>query len=88
MQPLTSRHLVAADGSTDAQQTVKMFLLVAVFILLIACINYINLSTARAVIRSKEVSVRKIIGAAKMQLFIQFIIESALVFCLLLCWHS
>ncbi len=80
LQPLTSRHLVAADGSTDAQQTVKMFLLVAVFILLIACINYINLSTARAVIRSKEVSVRKIIGAAKMQLFIQFIIESALVF--------
>ncbi len=80
MQPLESRHLVAADGSTGAAQTVKIFLIIAFLILLIACINYINLSTARSIIRSKEVSMRKIIGAERYQLFIQFIIESTLLF--------
>ena len=82
MQSLQSRHLVAADGSTSAAQTVNIFLAVAILILLIACINYINLSTARSVMRSKEVSMRKIIGAARYQLFIQFIVESALLFLL------
>ncbi len=80
MQSLQSRHLVAANGSTSAAQTVNIFLVVAILILLIACINYINLSTARSVMRSKEVSMRKIIGAARYQLFIQFIVESALLF--------
>ncbi len=80
LQPLKSIHLVAADGSNGAMQTVKIFIMVAVLILSIACINYVNLSTARSMLRSKEVSVRKIIGAARFQLFIQFIIESALLF--------
>ena len=80
LQPLKSLHLIAADGNSSALQTVRIFLVVAILILFIACINYVNLSTARSMIRSKEVSVRKIIGAAKYQLFIQFIIESALLF--------
>ena len=80
LQSLKTKHLIAADGNDSAMRTVKIFLLVAVLILFIACINYVNLSTARSMVRSKEVSVRKIIGAARLQLFIQFIMESALLF--------
>jgi putative ABC transport system permease protein len=80
LQPLTQTHLYAPDGSSSAMQTVKVFAIVAILILLIAAINYINLSTARAMLRSKEVSVRKIIGAARMQLFSQFIVETVLFF--------
>jgi len=52
--------------------------IVGVLILVIACFTYINLSTARSIERAKEVSVRKVIGAGKKQLFWQFIGESAL----------
>jgi len=80
LQPFTQIHLYNPDGSASGMQTVRIFLIVAIFILLIACINYVNLSTARAMLRSKEVSIRKIIGAEKKQLFAQFIIETALFF--------
>jgi len=80
MQPFTQIHLYNPDGSASGMQTVRIFLIVAIFILLIACINYVNLSTARAMLRSKEVSIRKIIGAEKKQLFAQFIIETILFF--------
>jgi putative ABC transport system permease protein len=80
MQPLTTVHLVGPDNNRSALQTVRIFILVAALILLIACINYVNLSTARSMIRSREVSIRKIIGAERYQLFVQFIIESALIF--------
>jgi putative ABC transport system permease protein len=59
---------------------VKIFALVAVLILVIASINYVNLSTARAVLRAKEVSLRKIIGAARVQLIGQFMAEALLFF--------
>jgi len=78
LQPLKDIHLINADGTPAGLQRVKIFFLIAVLILLIACINYINLSTARAMVRAKEVSIRKIAGAAKGQLFIQFITESVL----------
>src|SRR3954469_11385521 len=80
MQPLASVHLYTASGEDNGAQVVKIFFVVAVVILLIACINYINLVTARATKRAKEVSVRKVIGAGKRQLFGQFITESLLVF--------
>lgn len=80
LQPLSSVHLYKADGSPGGIQSVQIFSIVAALILLIACINYINLSTARALLRSKEVSVRKIIGARKRQLFTQFTIETMLAF--------
>ncbi|UZR97659.1 ABC transporter permease [Chondrinema litorale] len=57
---------------------VKMFEIVAVFILLIACINFMNLSTARSVKRAKEIGVRKVIGAVRISLIGQFIIEALL----------
>jgi putative ABC transport system permease protein len=80
LQSLQSLHLITPDGNAGALQTVRIFLVVAILILVIACINYVNLSTARSVLRSKEVSVRKIIGAARQQLFVQFVVESMLLF--------
>lgn len=79
-EPLSKMHLYAADGTPTAMSTVKVFLIVAILILLIACINYVNLSTARSMLRSKEVSIRKIIGAGKRSLFIQFVLETILFF--------
>ncbi|HTN36978.1 MAG TPA: ABC transporter permease, partial [Arachidicoccus sp.] len=80
LQPLSKMHLYRADGSDGGISTVRMFILIALVILLIACINYVNLSTARSMLRAKEVSVRKIIGASRLQLFLQFIIETTLLF--------
>jgi putative ABC transport system permease protein len=78
--PLKKMHLFNADGSDAGAQTVNIFMVVALLILSIACINYINLSTARAMLRSKEVSLRKIVGAAKVHLFLQFVVETTLLF--------
>jgi putative ABC transport system permease protein len=78
--PLTKMHLYNADMSDNGITTVRIFIIIALLILVIACINYVNLSTARSMLRAKEISMRKIIGAAKMQLFMQFIIETALLF--------
>jgi putative ABC transport system permease protein len=78
--PINKMHLYNADGTDHGIQTVRMFAMIALVILLIACINYVNLSTARALLRAKEISMRKIIGAAKIQLFIQFLVETALLF--------
>ncbi|SDJ85897.1 FtsX-like permease family protein [Catalinimonas alkaloidigena] len=80
LQPLADWHLYAPDGSAAGATEVRIFFLVALVILLIACINYVNLTTARATHRSKEVSMRKIIGADRGQLFAQFLGESLLVF--------
>ncbi|UII26249.1 FtsX-like permease family protein [Fulvivirga maritima] len=55
---------------------IYLFSIVAVLILVIACINYINLSTARAVERGTEVGVRKVMGASRTQLFMQYISEA------------
>jgi len=82
LQPLAKMHLYNADGSDAGIQTVNIFTIIALLILTIACINYVNLSTARAMLRSKEVSMRKIVGAAKIHLFLQFIVETALLFLL------
>ncbi|TDO28208.1 ABC transporter permease [Sediminibacterium goheungense] len=61
------------------QQIVTVFLVIAVLILLTASINYVNLSTARASIRAKEISIRKINGASNKNLFLQLMLESGLV---------
>jgi putative ABC transport system permease protein len=59
-------------------EMVKMFSLIAVFILLIACINFTNLSTARSEKRAREVGIRKVSGALRSSLIVQFISESIL----------
>ncbi|HEX9509802.1 MAG TPA: ABC transporter permease [Puia sp.] len=61
---------------------VRLFSLVALFILLIACINFMNLTTARSVKRSKEIGIRKVIGAVRGLLIRQFIGEAILMACL------
>ena len=80
LQPLRSLHLVAPDGNASALSIVHIFTAVAILILVIAGINYVNLSTARSILRSREVSLRKIIGAGRPQLFFQFVTESTLLF--------
>lgn len=83
IQPLTDIHLrsnvkdeIEANGSAA---NVSIFSLVGLFILLIACINYMNLATARAATRAREVGMRKVIGAHYLQLVRQFLGESILV---------
>jgi putative ABC transport system permease protein len=80
LQPLHDIHLITAGGNGNALSIVRIFTAVAILILVIAGINYVNLSTARSMLRSREVSVRKIIGAGRPQLFFQFVTESALLF--------
>ncbi len=82
LQPLTSIHLYShSNYELDAPGNamyVYIFGAIAIFMLLIACINFINLSTASASKRAKEVGVRKVIGSGKSQLVFQFLTESAL----------
>jgi putative ABC transport system permease protein len=82
-QPLGAVHydIQAGDYSnkTISHQLINVLWLIAAFILLIACVNFINLSTAQAVNRAKEVGVRKVLGSNKSQLQIQFIIETFLI---------
>jgi ABC-type antimicrobial peptide transport system permease subunit len=68
------------DGREDGGliDFVKLFAVIALFILLIACINFMNLSTARSEKRAKEVGIRKVVGAQKKSLISQFIGESIL----------
>ena len=80
LQSLTKIHLYASDGKEQGMMIVRVFFIVAVIVLLIACINYVNLITARAMKRSKEISLRKIVGAGKSGLFMQFLSESLLTF--------
>lgn len=97
LQPLADVHLASTDIEHDYNNYRKfngtyidVFILVGIFILVIAALNFMNLTTARASNRAKEVGVRKTIGAVKGQLFNQFIFESiflaviALVFALAL----
>jgi len=80
--PLKSMHFETGLQNSSIEHgnrtMVKIFSLLAILLVLTACINYVNLSTARASLRSKEVSMRKIVGAARWQLFSQFMSESLL----------
>jgi ABC-type antimicrobial peptide transport system permease subunit len=68
-----------SDMEHSNRKVVMIFALLGILLLLIACINYVNLVTARASLRVKEVSIKKITGAGRVQLFLQFVTESALV---------
>lgn len=82
LQKLTDIHLYShtdleAEESGDINR-VYIFSAIAFFILLIACINYMNLSSARSALRAKEIGIRKVIGARKKELVFQFLSESVL----------
>lgn len=82
LQPLTGIHLHShLDYELEANSDIKyiyIFSIIALFILIIACINFMNLSTARSMMRSKEVGIRKVLGSNKSQLIKQFLAESVL----------
>jgi putative ABC transport system permease protein len=82
-QPLHDVHLKSADFIYDNairgnEKYVNALTIIAVFILVIACFNFINLATARSFRRAREIGVRKVIGARRKQLIIQFIGETIL----------
>ncbi|HEY8927762.1 MAG TPA: ABC transporter permease [Mucilaginibacter sp.] len=83
IQPLNAVHFDTRVGDysnkTISHQLLNVLWLIAAFILLIACVNFINLSTAQAVNRAKEVGVRKVLGSNKSQLQVQFIVETFLI---------
>src|SRR5438046_4901701 len=83
LQPLSKAHLYSdfeyEIGKTGSATVVWGLLIIALFIITIAWVNYINLSTARAVNRAKEVGIRKVVGGIRKQLIAQFLIESVLV---------
>jgi putative ABC transport system permease protein len=89
LRPLTDIHLHSnksfefeANGNLSY---VYIFSVIAVFILLIACVNFMNLSTARSANRAKEVGIRKVAGSRRVQLITQFLTESVVLsFCALL----
>ena len=72
----TSQYELSESGNIEY---VYIFSVIAIFILLIACVNFMNLSTARSANRAKEVGVRKVLGSARKYLVAQFLIESILV---------
>jgi len=81
-QPITSIHL-HSEMSGEPEELgstsyIYIFSAVAFFMLLIACINYMNLTTARSARRAKEIGIRKVTGSSKIQLVSQFLIESTL----------
>jgi ABC-type antimicrobial peptide transport system permease subunit/AraC-like DNA-binding protein len=82
-QPLSAIHYDGQVGDysnkTISHELLNVLWLIAAFILLIACVNFINLSTAQAVNRAKEVGVRKVLGSNKSQLQTQFIVETFLI---------
>lgn len=98
LQPLEDVHLGSTDVIFDPVQnkgdagTVYIFAAIAVLILLIAVVNYLNLSTARSAERAREVGMRKVVGSTKAQLVGQFLSESiftaftALIIALFLSW--
>ncbi|MEY4540832.1 MAG: hypothetical protein RLZZ306_2589, partial [Bacteroidota bacterium] len=85
LQPITDINLYSKgiiDGQLDTVSDISflnMLLIIAAFIQLIACINFVNLTTARSVRRAKEVGVRKVVGAVRSSLIGQFLGESMLI---------
>ncbi len=84
LQPLHAAHLQSSDleyeiTRTSSGRSVWSLLLIAFFILVIAWINYTNLSSVKAIERAREVGVRKVVGASKSQLVWQFLVEALIV---------
>lgn len=77
LQPLSELHLNdGASAVSDAEFALYAMGCLAFFILVLSCINFINLSTAASNLRKKEIGVRKVVGASRRTLFIQFLSES------------
>jgi len=80
LQPLVNLRLYTIEGEPAAIKTVRLFQWVAIVILVIACINYVNLLTARASKRHREIGMKKILGARRFGLFMQLMGEALIMF--------
>ncbi|TAF31729.1 MAG: ABC transporter permease [Cytophagales bacterium] len=78
MTYLLDNHFSEDIGNVD-KNLILTLLLIGFFLIITACINFVNLATAQALKRSKEVGVRKVMGSTKMQLFWQFMLETAII---------
>ncbi|GAB3542382.1 ABC transporter permease [Spirosoma fluminis] len=82
LQPLTDIHFHTRTGNyanrSISRETIWAMALIGLFILITACVNFINLATAQAIRRAKEVGVRKVLGSSRMQLVRQFLGETGL----------
>lgn len=80
VQPLAEVHYDVKAGNYSgkwiSKERIRSLWLIATFILLIACVNFVNIATAQAVNRAKEVGVRKVLGGARRQLRLQFLLEA------------
>jgi len=83
LQPLTDIHLNShldyEIQKNDKEEYVKILMIIAILILVIASINFINLTTAGAANRAKEIGIKKLVGATKTQLIVQFLVESLII---------
>lgn len=83
VQPLSEMHYDAKlgvfNGKTFSKELIKALSVIGLFLLVIACVNFINLATAQAVNRSKEVGIRKVLGSNRKQLIFQFISETFII---------
>jgi putative ABC transport system permease protein len=83
LQKLTDIHLRShLDAEVEENGDIKrvyIFSVIAIFILVIACINYMNLTTARSVLRAREIGIRKVAGAERKTIITQFLVESVLI---------
>jgi len=83
IQPLGEMHFDSRfsnlRGRTFSPELITALTLIGIFLLLIACVNFINLATAQAVNRSKEVGIRKVLGSNRKQLAVQFLGETAMI---------
>jgi putative ABC transport system permease protein len=85
LEPLSNAYLHSVagrqPGETGNYNNIYLFSFIAIFILFVAVINYMNLSTARSVDRAKEIGIRKAIGASRSALVIQFLLETMMITC-------
>jgi len=83
LQPLADMHyntdVNVYSGHPFSKQLIKVISLIGIFLLVIACVNFINLATAQAVNRSKEVGIRKVLGSNRNNLLIQFLSETLII---------